>query len=99
MRKIVISKRAENSTEKLLDYLEKTWSIKVKNKFLGKLEYSVKVLAKYTQSGFESIKIPGLRMKVITKQTSVFYKFNESELKTVALFDNRMHPSRKNNIK
>ena len=38
MRKIILSKRASNRLNQLLEYLETEWSLKVKNDFIKKLE-------------------------------------------------------------
>jgi hypothetical protein len=42
MRKIILSKRASKKLEKLLEYLELEWSLKVKNDFIKKLDYDSK---------------------------------------------------------
>ena len=41
IRKIKLSKRAAKKLEKLLEYLEIKWSIKVKNEFIKKLDKSL----------------------------------------------------------
>ena len=42
MRKIILSKRASNRLEELLEYLELEWSLKVKNDFIKKLKKNKK---------------------------------------------------------
>ena len=41
MRKVILSKRASHKLEKLLEYLESEWSLKVKNDFIVKLDKSL----------------------------------------------------------
>ena len=96
MRKIVLSKRASKKIANLLDYLEDEWSIKVRDNFLKKLDKSIKQIQEFPESCIETDYIKGLRMLVVTKQTSLFYRFDNKTIKIVTIFDNRMNP---NNIK
>ncbi len=76
MRQVILSKKASEKLELLLNYLEKEWSLKVKKSFIRKLDKSLKIVQKYPESCRESNSIKGLHMLVITKQTSVFYRFD-----------------------
>ncbi len=94
MRKVVLSKRSSNRLGKLLEYLENEWSLKDKNNFLKKLDKSLAQIQKYPESCIETNYVKGLRMLVITKQTSLFYKFNSKTIFIVAIFDNRMNTTK-----
>jgi plasmid stabilization system protein ParE len=50
MRKVILSKRASNRLEKLLEYLETVWSLKVKQDFIKKLDKSLIQIQKYPES-------------------------------------------------
>ena len=76
MRTIKLSKRASNKLEKLLEYLESEWSSKVKSDFIKKLDKSLKQIQKYPNSCQQTDFVKGLHMLVVTKQTSVFYRFD-----------------------
>jgi plasmid stabilization system protein ParE len=91
-RKIRLSKRASRKLEKLLIFLEEDWSIKVKKDFLFKLEVALKQIRKLPESFPESNKIPGLRKCVVTRQTTIFYKYSDTTIYIVSLFDNRQNP-------
>lgn len=91
-RKIRLSKRASRKLEKLLIFLEEDWSIKVKKDFLFKLEESLKQIQKLPESFPESDKIPGLRKCVVTRQPTIFYKYSDTTIYIVSLFDNRQNP-------
>jgi plasmid stabilization system protein ParE len=93
IRKILLSKRASGKLEKLLIFLEKDWSINVKDAFLFKLEESLKQIQKLPESFPESEKVPGLRKCVVTRQTTIFYKYSVSAIYIVSLFDNRQNPN------
>lgn len=94
MSKIKLSKRASNKLEKLLVYLELEWSLKVKNDFIKKLDKSLKRVQKFPESCQQTDFMKGLHMLVITKQTSLFYRFDSKNITIVTLFDNRMDPKK-----
>ena len=96
MRKIILSKRASRKLEKLLEYLEEEWSLKVKKEFIKKLDKSFKQIQKYPESCQKSDLVKGLHMLVVTKQTSVFYRYDTKSIKVVTIFDNRMDPKKLN---
>jgi len=99
-REVRLSKRAMKKLDNLLVYLEKEWSIKVKNDFIVKLDKSLKQIQKLPDSFPESEKVKGLRKCVVTKQTTIFYKYTETSIDIVAIFDNRQSPkSLENEIK
>ncbi|HPS12345.1 MAG TPA: type II toxin-antitoxin system RelE/ParE family toxin [Prolixibacteraceae bacterium] len=92
MREIVLSKRASNRLDKLLEYLEQEWSLKVKDDFIKKLDRSLNQIQKFPESCPKTDFVKGLHMLVITKQTSLFYRFDSKTIKVVTFFDNRMDP-------
>ena len=91
-RKVLLAKRASGKLEKLLIFLEEEWSLEVKKDFLFKLEESLKLIRKLPASFPESNKLPGLRKCVETWQTSIFYKYSDSTIYIVSLFDNSQNP-------
>ena len=92
MREIVLSKRASNRLDKLLEYLGQEWSLKVKDDFIKKLDRSLTQIQKFPESCPKTDFVKGLHMLVITKQTSLFYRFDSKTIKVVTIFDNRMDP-------
>ncbi|MEM6686348.1 MAG: type II toxin-antitoxin system RelE/ParE family toxin [Bacteroidota bacterium] len=89
-----ISKGAEEKLEKLLDYLIENWSEKVQSNFVKKLESSVNLI-RLNPLLFPEIKKNTKTYKcVITKQTSLYYRFDEKTIFIVAFFDTRQHPSK-----
>jgi plasmid stabilization system protein ParE len=91
-REIRLSNRAMKKLDSLLVYLEKEWSTKVKQDFILKLDKALKQIQKLPDSFPESEKIRGLRKCVVTKQTTVFYKYSETAINVVTIFDNRQNP-------
>lgn len=91
-REIRLSKRAMNKLDSLLVYLENEWSTKVKYNFILKLDKSLKQIQKLPDSFPESEKIRGLRKCVVTKQTTVFYRYSDTSIDVITIFDNRQNP-------
>ena len=94
MRKIVLSKRASVRLEKLLEYLEQEWSLKVKDDFIKKLDKSLNQIQKFPESCPKTDFVKGLHRLAVTKQTSLFYRFDSKAIKIVTIFDNRMNPAK-----
>lgn len=91
-REIRLSKRAMRKLDSLLVYLDEEWSTKVKKEFVLKLDKSLKQIQKRPDSFSESEKIRGLRKCVVTKQTTLFYKYSETTIDVITIFDNRQNP-------
>ena len=94
MRKVVFSKRASQRLEKLLEFLELEWSAKVKDNFIKKLDRSIAQIRKYPESAPQSETIKGLHRFVITKQTTLYFRFDSTTIKVAAIFDTRQHPDK-----
>ncbi|NMH86703.1 type II toxin-antitoxin system RelE/ParE family toxin [Flavivirga algicola] len=88
-RKVVISKTAEKKSEQLFSFLIKKWSLQVKLGFIEKLDTSVQIIRNQPESFPESKIKKGLRKYVITKQTTLFYRFDSKNIFVVAIFDTR----------
>lgn len=94
IRKVRISKTAESKLEKLFEYLIENWSQKVKSNFVKKLDKTIKIIKIHPDSFPESHKHKGLRKCVVTKQTTLFYRFNSKEIIIVTVFDSRQNPKK-----
>jgi plasmid stabilization system protein ParE len=91
-REIKFSRIAAKKLQNLLVFLEKEWSAKVRNNFVLNLDKSLKQIQQLPGSFPESEKILGLRKCVITKQTTIFYKYSDTSIDVVTIFDNRQDP-------
>ena len=94
IRKVVLSKKAEYKLEKLLIYLVENWSEKVKRDFVKELDRSIAVIKVYPKGFTESKKEPGLRKCVVTKQTTLYFRFDSKKIYIVTIFDNRQDPKK-----
>jgi len=88
-RVIFITEIAEYRLDIILDYLEKKWSLKSKKEFTKKLDKSISIIKSFPESFPESSKSKGLRKCVITKQTSLYYRFDKEKVYVITIFDSR----------
>jgi plasmid stabilization system protein ParE len=95
MKRIIkLSKRTKNKLEKLLEDLEINWSIKVKKEFINKLDRSLSLIQQNPDSFQKSNMLSGLHKCVITKQTTIYYRYDNKNIYIVTLFDNRQNPKK-----
>lgn len=95
-RVVIISKTAEIKLKKLFDYLQKHWSFKVKSDFIKKLDKSIHLIKLNPETFPKSERKVGLHKYVITKQTTIFYRFSSDKITIVTIFDNRQNPKKLN---
>jgi len=95
-RKVILSKRAANKLENLFDYLTENWSEKVKDEFVKKLDKRIEVIKIQPESFPESEQQKGLHKCVVTKQTTLLYRFNASQIQIITIFDTRQNPQKLN---
>lgn len=93
-RRVVISPIAEKKLEALLEYLLIEWSLKVKTNFIKRLDDYLQIIKQEPESFPESEKVSGLRRCVITKQISIYYEFNDKEIRILSFFDTRQDPGK-----
>ena len=93
-RKVIISKTAEKRLEELFKYLLENWSQKVKSDFIKKLDDKINLIKEHPEVFPESEKEKGLRKCVITKQMTMFYRFNSKQISIITFFDTRQNPEK-----
>ena len=93
-RKVKISSTAERKLTQLFTYLLENWSAKVLADFIKKLDKSIDLIRTNPEIFPESYKKSGLYKCVITKQTTLYYRFNSKTIFILTIFDTRQHPSK-----
>lgn len=96
MRKVVLTKRASKRLDDLLNYLELEWSKKVKEEFVVKFDGSINKIRQYSEIAPTTDFSIGLHKYVVTKQTTLYYRIEETTITILTIFDNRMNPSKLN---
>lgn len=94
IRDIIISKIAKGKVEKLFEYLLENWNFKVKSDFAEKLHRSIKIIQINPEVFPKSNLKKGLHKCVVSKQTTLFYRFNPKNIIIVTIFDTRQNPNK-----
>ncbi|MDH5603645.1 MAG: type II toxin-antitoxin system RelE/ParE family toxin [Cyclobacteriaceae bacterium] len=95
MREINISLRASKRLDNLLKYLELEWSVKVKREFIEKIDKALNQIQELPDSFPKSDEVKNLHKCVVTKQTSMYYRYTSKTITIVAIIDNRYSDNRK----
>ncbi|WP_456312817.1 type II toxin-antitoxin system RelE/ParE family toxin [Pseudomonas shirazensis] len=94
MRKIIIPDATQSKIEDLLEYLEIKWSDRIRKKFANKLYQAVKIIQNNPEAFPKSESNKKVHKCVITKQSTLFYKFNTKRVEIIAFFDTRQDPNK-----
>ena len=92
LRKVIFSPPALKKLFTLLEYLELNWSIKVRNEFEEKLDSCIKTLAQIPESAPKSEFRKNHHKCFVTKQTTIFYRFNSKKIDITLVVDTRQDP-------
>ena len=93
--KIVWTKRADRSFDKIIEYLEVEWGNKVVRSFVKKTYDLFDILMEFPEIGSIENEEKSIRGFTLIKQVTVFYKIKENELIILHFFDNRQNPKKK----
>ncbi len=93
-RKVFLSKRTKRKLESLLKYLENNWSTKTKNDFVKRMDKALNQI-KIHPSSFPQSQIQNeIHKCVVTKQTTIYYRFDDKAINVITMFDNRQDPGK-----
>lgn len=94
MREIIISKTATKNALEIAAYIEAKFSLKSKNEFIEKVNKAFELIRTNPEI-FPKSEINANRFRfVLTKQTTIYYRFSSSEIRIIALFDTRQNPNK-----
>jgi plasmid stabilization system protein ParE len=92
--KILWSKRAQSSLERIIEYLEENRTERDIQNFSRKPEHCISILETNPEAFPKSRVKPGLRRVVISRQNTLFYAIKEDTVFLVKIFDTRQNPKR-----
>lgn len=92
--KVVYKKRFNNKLIKLLIYLEEKWNHQVAEEFLITLDKRINTLKHQPFVGKHSVTKPGIRAILITKHNRLYYKFNNTTIIIINMYDTRTNPKK-----
>jgi len=93
--KIVWTKRADKSFDKIIVYLEIKWNTRVVKSFVKKTYDLLDILIEFPEIGSIENEEKNIRGFTLIKQVNVFYKIKEDELIILNFFTNRQNPKKK----
>ena len=91
-RKVILSKIASRKLDVLFDYLQSNWSQSVKTNFIKRLDKRLVQINDNPESFPISDKVKGLHKCVITKQTSLYYLFDNHTINIITVFFSKQNP-------
>lgn len=94
MRKIIISKTATKNTLEIAEYIEAKFSRKFRNEFIEKVNKAFELIRSNPEI-FPKSEINANRFRfVLTKQTTIYYRFNSEKITIISIFDTRQNPNK-----
>jgi plasmid stabilization system protein ParE len=92
LRIIAFSANANKRLESLIDYLELEFSLKTKEKFILNFDKIIYLIQNSPETFPKSTINGSLRRCVVSKQTTIYYKFNSKQIRILSIFDTRQNP-------
>ncbi len=98
-REVVITPRAQIEIENIFEYLESKWNEKIKKKFSNKINTILNLIIENPELFPVSNVNKKIRKAVISKQSILFYHFNNKHIIVLSIFDSRQNQSKIEKIK
>jgi plasmid stabilization system protein ParE len=95
VKTIVWNRRAINSFNSIIAYLQNEWGDKVTKHFVTRTYQIIDFLAQHPEMGTLENYEKQIRGFVITKHNTLFYRVEDKQIILLNFFDNRQHPSKK----
>ena len=95
---VVWNNRASTQFNAVIEYLEKEWGERVTKNFVVRTYQIIEILAQYPEIGTLENPDKGIRVFVITKHNTLFYRADNEKLYLLNFFDNRQHPKKRSDI-
>jgi plasmid stabilization system protein ParE len=89
------SKRADNSFDRIIDFIHAEWGDQVVKTFVKKTYDFLEILAEFPEIGSMQVKERGIRGFTLIKQVIVFYKIKGKSIILIDFFDTRQDPKKK----
>ena len=87
--KVVWSKRAEKNYTHILDYIVSRFGEASGIKYFERVQNLISLLRQHPELGTRQVADRGIHAIVLFRRTTIFYVFNESELRIINVVDNR----------
>jgi plasmid stabilization system protein ParE len=94
MSKLVLSAKAERQLENIFEFIEARWSKRVREKAALKIYKNLKIIENNPELFSNSQYNKQLKKCVVSKQTTLFFKYTKSKITIVSVFDTRQNPNK-----
>jgi plasmid stabilization system protein ParE len=91
---IVWTKKARETTQKVVDYLDTKWSAEVADDFIGNIEFHLSLLASGSVKGTPSQVDPKIKSVLVTKHNRLYYRERKKSIQLLLLWDTRQNPQK-----
>ncbi len=95
--KIKWTKRAANSFDKTVKYLQTEWNLSSAQRFVKRSNKFLQTLVQYPRIGKIQNSEKEIRAYVLSRHISVFYRIKSDQLILLKFFNNRQNPSKRPN--
>jgi len=92
--KIIWTDEALTNLADIIDYLEHRWTEREIRNFATLLDQQINAIQLNPELFPTSLTSTRLRKSVLSKQTTIYYRIDNDEIRIVTLFDNRQNPKR-----
>ncbi len=89
---IYFTPRSKQTLTQTYNFIESKFGSKVADKFAAKAEKTISLIALYPYMFKSSTIDENVRIGLISKQTSLFYRITETSIHLLYFWDNRMDP-------
>jgi plasmid stabilization system protein ParE len=89
---VIISERAENNLDNIVNYLLTEWNEKVKDSFVNRLKKIVTLLSIDPYIFQEYSKKKRIRKCLITKHNAMYYRIVANTVQIITIHDTRSNP-------
>ncbi|WP_445709725.1 type II toxin-antitoxin system RelE/ParE family toxin [Flavobacterium sp.] len=93
IRELEFSQRSLREIEAISEYIEFKWSNKSKEEFLKLLKKNIDLI-EHNPNLFQITNYKNVYRCVVSKQTSIYFKFNNYKISIVSVFDTRQNPNK-----
>jgi len=96
--KIIWTDEALKNLSGIIEYLEQRWTEREIRNFARLLDRQINLIQSNPKLFPTSKTSKNLRKSVLTKQTTIYYRIDNKEVRIVTLFDNRQNPNKWNHF-
>lgn len=91
---VIWSPLAKKDLNETLEYINNNWSFRAVNKFINRIDESIKLITdNYLLFPLIS-KEKNIRKCVVSKHISVYYRYKQGKIEIIRLFDSRQDPNK-----